>query len=761
LAAQETWSLAPSLHLNVKALTPNASIVCYTSLHLREISLESRVDYLSVLKHLRDHCPNLRHLSITLYLLMTFPRFDMVLGSILERLIEFKVDNNDDSGADATERLLAVLSHCQRTPSILNLELNWRTHHLAPLKAVLMKLPSLTSFRMPLCRHEINLIDLFSDCKSLESVGGLPLAINQPWYLFLPLWVAGTSHTKIGINIKAAELQKNLAEFFGDANTDVPAVLVSCLERRQTLPVEILSDLATAGLKQPIKLDILTKLLRFCLMLHDTERFMGLLGFLLSNTPPAFFPQPQELIQYLVNSVEIWRLLVDLLPASAVQAVVKLIGAPQIHPTKLISSLLSKPTFDPDIMTMFEGMDIEDLSEHNLEEYFNDVSSTRAIKWLLNHFCRGKSPKILAESLPDGAWGSLMLNFFSCDRKRLVDACEDFFGDASNVLYSFPRNNDFAQFAWHCLTSADLKLFKRGVECTRLDKITPASLARVLAHFATFSGTEDNDEFLLFWLSTIKDGPEPDFTSPMLPEDPTDGKLVITDAMTAFRLLEFYPILLQFRDVILRQLRGLDASKQLIFELVEGIRYLKLSRFGNPSYVTYIQSYKSFLWDVIRLSSSDGHCPSAALINRLYFIDGTASTNIVSEAFSIAYQSDFSEENKVNRGKCVSEMMQQTVENYQLHENVANVASLVSLWIDHAKEESQLPRKPQLAAASGVMLGTILREDVSTCFSRDLEALIELLVRCGGRHDGPLNFSFLDPQAVEIYRDAVYQSVLR
>jgi hypothetical protein len=101
---------------------------------------------------------------------MTFCRFDAILGSILERVKEFIVTPDLTRGFDATERLLAVLSQCQNTPSISSLDLEWPTRNVTSLKAVLSNLPSLKTLRMPL---KVDFIELLSDWTSLEHVEGL------------------------------------------------------------------------------------------------------------------------------------------------------------------------------------------------------------------------------------------------------------------------------------------------------------------------------------------------------------------------------------------------------------------------------------------------------------------------------------------------------------------------------------------------------------------------------------------------------------
>jgi hypothetical protein len=161
-AAEKTWSLAPSLHLKADISNPQTLIVCYTSLQLREIVLEGLIVDVDVYDHLRDHCPNLRRLSIAYDNIMHHYLSENTLGRILERLEEFKIHKGENFlKGDPTNRLLSAVSQCQRSPSITCLDLAWETQNLTFLKLILEKLPALKTFRMPLKRNCINLIDLF------------------------------------------------------------------------------------------------------------------------------------------------------------------------------------------------------------------------------------------------------------------------------------------------------------------------------------------------------------------------------------------------------------------------------------------------------------------------------------------------------------------------------------------------------------------------------------------------------------------------
>jgi hypothetical protein len=293
-AAEKTWSLAPSLHLKVNIPNPYNSILCYTSLHLREVSLVSRLDYLSLLTHLRDHCPNLRSLSITTDLLMNFSRFDDILSSVLERLSELKV-HQQGAKSDGTRRLLAVLSRCQRAPAIEHLDLRWTTTNLAALKAILAKLPSLKTFRMPLNRDNIDFVDLFAGCESLETVGGLKTS-KKPFHVFCRDWVAATSlSSKLGLNLCFIGISRvegtqdaELSQFLNEEKEISALVLLRFVRRQAATPLQIFDDLAAAGLKQAFKMEYLIDFLSACVVCDRPEPLKELLRWMLSPASAAF-----------------------------------------------------------------------------------------------------------------------------------------------------------------------------------------------------------------------------------------------------------------------------------------------------------------------------------------------------------------------------------------------------------------------------------------------------------------------------------------
>jgi hypothetical protein len=745
-AAQKTWSLARSLDMEDVFQNPYKSIIRYTSHHLQNVSLVSSTDYLSVLKHLRDRCPNLRRLAITSYLLGTFNYFDQVLGSILERLKEFKVETHFHE-MNASNRLLAVLSHRQNIPSIVHLDLGWRPPNVTGLKALLSKFPALTSFRMPLRRVELEFTDFTSDIASREHGKS---RFDQPWLQFCIQWIAAMSHTKIGVNLIV----------FGSANTwsslssgeERDDFVLSLILRDQAKPdpVQVLQNLAVAGLTQPIEIHLFMNFI--CAAIDSRpDRIKELLEYLLASTSAAvFLPQPQELILHLRNSISVWSCMASKLSASALEEVVKLIGSPLANPTMLFSKALMRVYFDPSVLNFFKRLNIDDLSELNMEEYFDCPLRVDTLKWLLNHF-GGNDPKKLAISLPDGAWARQLVRYHELKKTDLANALVEYFVDIPNVLYSFPVQSDFIAFAQRCKQLNNLEDFKRAVEATGPHSLSPATRARVLYYFSSSSKHKD---FRDYWTQVIFDGPEPDFVAPLILDDDSSSgtSLVITVLFHPYGLTELYPILIRFKDAMLSQLRGIEDVKILIRNLAHGVLRLETMQKSDSSLKVCFDSYRSFLEDIIRIHSAAGHCPSSALMPPLYHYDRIDPLNdIVCKLFDFAHRLDFSPENARNHAKCVLEMIHLTFEDCSTYENPRNVLALVSLWIDKVTNQS-------VAEVAAVALPIILQERDVFHFDA-MESVIEKLVRCGGLLPDSKSVESFDPQALQIYRDAVNKTL--
>jgi hypothetical protein len=264
----------------------------------------------------------------------------------------------------------------------------------------------------------------------------------------------------------------------------------------------------------------------------------------------------------------------------------------------------------------------------------------------------------------------------------------------------------------------------------------------------------ENSSILDDWRFVISDGLEPDFAVPVGPTDMSN--LVIKKLLTTRRLMEFYPILTRFSHSILSQLRSVPDLTQLLGSAIYGVGQLQRDHSAKPSFEPCFDGYKVFLEDLVRLCSSAGHCPSASLIPQLYRRDGLApTTDFARGLFDIAYRLDFSAENKKNHAKCVSEMALQTIENYNAN-STQHLVALLRLWIDYCAFEN---RHQTLIDPVSTILGIIMQKNVATLFEADLDVVTQKLVRSGARILDSIDVAVLDPEAFQIYRDAVNNTI--
>jgi hypothetical protein len=655
------------------------------------------------------------------------------LSRILERLKEFKVEQKlskfqfgDESG-DATDQLLAVLSLCKHTPSIVSLDLGWPTRNLTSLKAILSKFPSLTKLRMPLYRAHIDLIDLFSGYKSLECVEGLS---NTPgtdsWFKFCFDWIAAMSHTKLGMNISCS-----IRRGVPTREAESSLLLMALLEHRpHDDAVQNLTNLA-AALKQKIPAqDLVTLITKY--VFFKRENLKELLEFLVSPTrSAAFLPPPQELVHLLRNRFPLWKNMVALCRVPTVELFVRLVGPPEVEPFELFCTALHQVGFDPAIMVAFEDIEVGELSEPLIIKCFEPVRSSAALRWLLNHFAKERGPQVLAQSLPSGAWSKLMLHYLRVAATDVSKALDQYFGDASNGPYSFPTDEEFELFAKICLWPANLAALQRAVQCAGPDGISPASRARVLLFCFTDTNISANLQVLDYWLSVVFEGPEPDFMAPAWPAL-EQRRSVLIKLLTLPRLKEFYPVLAIFKDTMIRQLllAGIDEIRWLI-EYV--LNYVCLIQKTDTLFAGSFDSYRGFLEEIFRLWSSTGHSTAAILLSyRFLAPDASSVTDTVVELFDIAYRLDFSSENERNHARCVAEMIEQTSHNFFMYRNFDNLIALVLLWIGYVQEASQ-PQNTYIAHLISAIYDRISEARNANDVVEDIELVLERLVRCDGR----------------------------
>jgi hypothetical protein len=168
---------------------------------LRKITLASTRDYPIVLRHLRDHCPNLRILTIYDYHLKSFVRSYGVLYSILERLERFSVLESEYTDADLTDNLLQLLHISDTKLNIKKVRLQYPVEDYARLLLVFSRLPALDAFFMPMDMERMEVVTKdFEFGESLELIGSFEIG-EMDWFQFGLRWLNSKHSAKIGLNV--------------------------------------------------------------------------------------------------------------------------------------------------------------------------------------------------------------------------------------------------------------------------------------------------------------------------------------------------------------------------------------------------------------------------------------------------------------------------------------------------------------------------------------------------------------------------------
>jgi hypothetical protein len=560
------------------------------------------------------------------------------------------------------------------------------------------------------------------------------------------------SHTKLGLNLSFGPADSinmphidELLDLLSPTNEDVWLLTLITSETADR-PVKILQDLAAAGLKQAITLDHMMQFMACCLLVAPASHFRELFEFVLAtNSGP--FPPTSELLYGLSHMELFWALVVTKLPRSTMEFVVKRIGVPQISTFALLSSVVYRSNFDPKIMKLFPDMPAAVLSVAEAVAFFGQVSSVEILDWLIDYLSDGKPGARLARFIPNATWCSLMLQYYQDMKFSLFRRLLRHFDGGPDALYSFAQEEDFDKFACLCADLKDLPRLKRGVECTGIERISPASRARVLMYCCQAK----NLDMVNYWMKVILQGPEPDFTTPVHPPDISDRPLLtIVNLAFSDHFPEFRHFLEGFKDIMTSQISRDPHLSDLIRSLVEIARKLELDQIFHPleSSVRSFKSFKRFFGDIIRRCSSEGHCPSAMLVPHLFATEG-----VVRDLFNVAYQWDFSAENAKHYAKCSSELIRQTAAQWNFYSRSEQIyfVGLVKLCIDCIMEETVTTKLD-----SGLTMLEFLLQSPFAGYLADLDPLVEKLVRLGGRiSDSPSCVEALDPQAVEIYCDTL------
>jgi hypothetical protein len=176
---------------------------------LRKVTLSGVRDYPVILKHLRDHCPNLRSLTIFTRHLASFPRSYPVLYSILERLERFEISQHKNRRerphVDVTEKLLQVLQVSNEPLKIKHIRFEYRVADYVKLKLLLSRFHFLVSIDIGINLENLAQMNLVDDdlpfWHSLECIKGLSMMGKVDWFQFGVNWITSKYSANVGLNL--------------------------------------------------------------------------------------------------------------------------------------------------------------------------------------------------------------------------------------------------------------------------------------------------------------------------------------------------------------------------------------------------------------------------------------------------------------------------------------------------------------------------------------------------------------------------------
>jgi hypothetical protein len=489
---------------------------------LWSVSLEVIKDYPRVLKHFRDHCPNLRSLTVTKQHLKSFPRSNSVLRNILERLERFEVAQrwqsfapDDDSDEVPQVCLLELFQGPGPVFKMEHVYFDFETRNHSVLKKLLGYMPSLVSVRMPLCVNCIYRQDYLSSCERLESIRGLKLKKGINWFHFGIKWLS--KHHSLNLTFKCSD-EAWITYFDGE----LP--LLRLMHRDSQLDLmEFLTRKDFKQLKKPISawhfIDVLMEGL-----LGNSLGVRSVLELALSPSAPRWFPDRNELARVLrTESPLFWAEIVFELPFESIEPLVRLVGPPEeINCIGLILAGMRQSPFDPAVMNLIRDLKLGSCYESRLalcnileRNFFFEVSSPEQLRWLLEFLDDDQSRFQLTEADEDTGHRTPVLQYCFDGRNDVLQALYDHFGDNATFLFSFPNNMDtFVQLGYYCANYKDLELLKRGVKATGADKISPAVRGILLSFLCKKLWPEQKEihvSMLQYWIEVLSEGPEPDF----------------------------------------------------------------------------------------------------------------------------------------------------------------------------------------------------------------------------------------------------------
>jgi hypothetical protein len=224
----------------------------------------------------------------------------------------------------------------------------------------------------------------------LECVEGLEGAAREvrPLFDFCLDWIAAMSHTKLGMNLYFS----GWGGIIDEHEEYVSLLQVAVITGPPSGAVKFITSLGAAGLRQPVPLSILVYLVMYRGTVSDLKE---LLDYLAAPTvSSALLPTPDEFACHLRSNIPLWSFLLGEASASEIDAMVNLVGPPEIKSAKLLNRALPWRESNPAIFDMFKDIGTQLSPTMSSSVEFGASTSSGS----LNFLAKRGAPKVSSQS---------------------------------------------------------------------------------------------------------------------------------------------------------------------------------------------------------------------------------------------------------------------------------------------------------------------------------------------------------------------------
>jgi hypothetical protein len=603
------------------------NVIQYTTSKLREISLNVLRECPRIIRHLADHCPNLRVLKISCTILEIFSIVIPDLARLVDRITTLELSRFDrrtsffaGTREDLSKKLItnfkSLFQLLQRPQGLTHLRLPFAPNtaeSIQILRSALGRLVNLTCVSIPLDSDMQESGIIFTECRSLQRVELTGMTTHNP-DVFVPTLLRALSQCPVGDRIFLRSNSQPYGSFFQRA--------MSLVEAQN--PIRFFDWLNESGFVGPLSGETISLVLAVMGVSNGSE-FIGMLE---SDQRPHWLPHLRDVIEH-VRSSSFWCHLVGESPISVFQSMVSRVGVPHAQGTELIIAALSAGKIET--LQYFEKLGLmtrENLMQHeeSIFVYADTLETFQCLRRLLN-------PEDARTLLFQRArhFHSAFLHYVERQQTQIVDACLEW----DPTLLCLPNEADFVGTALYLgRRSSMLQYLPRLVEATGVEKISAATRAVCLwDSMATFSADSH------FWIDFILSDPNvmPDFFARVYFGNKSYGMIeTLTFETSTDGLLRLADVLMMFQDAILRQMRALvsvDTASALVsslFLFLYRFRSAATDPFAETSEIhkIYVSAIKAdiFIPFCKRLVQLGG-CPTARILSACGTLYTTASVD--------------------------------------------------------------------------------------------------------------------------------------